>query len=88
MLVIKVHTAEKMKLSIKDFFSKSDQILRKLQTGTHLLKKSLMENFLLCAVMYYHLFELFDQFLCFDNSEMMKKAIMKKIKVECLMGLH
>ena len=30
---------------IKDFFSKCDQIL-----GKHLLKKSLMENFIFCAV--------------------------------------
>ena len=37
--------AQKMKFSIKDFFSKSDQIRRKL-----LLKKSLMENFIFCAV--------------------------------------
>ena len=33
-------TAQKMKFSIKDFFSKCD----------HLLKKSLMENFIFCAV--------------------------------------
>ena len=32
-----------MKFSIKDFFNKCDQILRKL-------KKSLMENFVFCAV--------------------------------------
>ena len=34
-----------MKFSIKDFFSKCDQIRRKL-----LLKKSLLENFIFCAV--------------------------------------
>ena len=34
-----------MKFSIKDFFSKSDQILRK-----HLLKKSLIENFIFGVV--------------------------------------
>ena len=33
-----------MKLSIKDFFSKGDQIRRKLWIWSHLLKKSLMEN--------------------------------------------
>ena len=38
-------TAQKMKLFIKDFFSKCGQIRRK-----HLLKKSLMENFTFCAV--------------------------------------
>ena len=43
-------TAQKIKFSIKDFFSKYDQIRRKL-------KKSLMENFIFCAVVmnpYYH----------------------------------
>ena len=38
-------TAQKMKFAIKDFFSKCDQIRRKLRTWSHLLKKSLMENF-------------------------------------------
>ena len=39
-----------MNFSIKDFFSKCDQIRRKLQIWLHLLKKSLMENFIFCAV--------------------------------------
>ena len=39
-------TAEKMKFSIKDFFSKYDKIRRKLRILSHLLKKSLMENFI------------------------------------------
>ena len=43
-------TAQKMKFSIKDFFNKCDQILRKLRIWSHLLKKSLMENFVFCAV--------------------------------------
>ena len=42
--------AQKMKFSIKDFFRKCDQIHRKLRIWSHLLKKSLMENFILCAV--------------------------------------
>ena len=37
-----------MKFSIKDFFSKCDQIRRKLRIWSHLLKKSL--NFIFCAV--------------------------------------
>ena len=41
---------KKMKFSIKDFFSKCDQIRRKLQIWSHLLKKSLMEIFIFCAV--------------------------------------
>ena len=39
-----------MKFSIKDFFSKCDQIRSKLRIWSHLLKKSLMENFIFCAV--------------------------------------
>ena len=45
-------TAQKMKLSIKDFFSKSDQIRQKLRIWSHLLNKSLMENFISCAVVF------------------------------------
>ena len=41
---------KKIKFFIKDFFVKCDQIRRKLQIWSHLLKKSLMENFIFCAV--------------------------------------
>ena len=47
-----------MKFSIKYFFSEYDQIRRKLSEdpkNIHLLKKSLMENFVFCAV--YQMFE-------------------------------
>ena len=40
----------RMKFSIEDFFSKSDQIRRKLQIWSHLLKKSSIENFIFCTV--------------------------------------
>ena len=43
-------TTQKMKFSIKDFFSKCDQIRSFLWIWSHLLKKSLTENFILCAV--------------------------------------
>ena len=43
-------TTQKMKFSIKDFFSKCDQTRRKLSIWSNLLTKSLMENFILCAV--------------------------------------
>ena len=43
-------TAQKMKFSIKDFFSKSDQIRSFLRVWSHLLKISFMENFIFCAV--------------------------------------
>ena len=45
-------TAQKMKFFIKDFVSKCDQICSFLRIWSHLLKKSLMENFIVCAVFY------------------------------------
>ena len=51
LLKTRFFTAQKMKLSVKDFFSKDDQICRKLQIWSHLLKKSLMENFIFRAVL-------------------------------------
>ena len=47
-----VHCIKKwsMKFSIKDFLSKCDQICRKLRIWSHLLKISLMENFIFYAV--------------------------------------
>ena len=46
-----IFTAQKIKFSIKDFFSKCDQIRKKLQIWSHLLKKSSMENVIfLCSV--------------------------------------
>ena len=47
-----IHSTKKKRFSIKDFFSKYDQIRRKLRIWSHLLKKSLMKNFI---------------FLCGDN---------------------
>ena len=45
------YTAQKMKFSIKNFFSKCDQIRRKLRIWSHLQKKSLIENFIFCPVL-------------------------------------
>ena len=45
-----LNTAQKIKFFIKDFFRKCDQIRKKLHIWSHLLKKSLMENFMFCAV--------------------------------------
>ena len=39
-----------MKFSINDLFSNCDQICRKLRIWSHLLKKSLMENFNFCVL--------------------------------------
>ena len=46
----KADMALKVKFSIKDVFSKYDQIRRKLRIWSHLVKKSLMENFIFCAL--------------------------------------
>ena len=42
------NTAQKMKFSIKDFFSKCDQISRKLRIWSHFLKKSLTSFIVQC----------------------------------------
>ena len=39
-----------MKFTMKGFFSKCDQILRKLRILSHLLKKFLLGSFIFCAV--------------------------------------
>ena len=44
------NTVQEMKFSIKDFFSKCDKIRNFLRNPSHLLRKSLMENFIFCAV--------------------------------------
>ena len=46
-----LHTAQKLKFSIKDFSSRCDQNCRKLRIWSHLLKKSLMKNFIFYAVL-------------------------------------
>ena len=48
---IEIYTAQKIKFFIKDFFSKCDQIRSFARTWSHLLKKSLMENCIFCAVL-------------------------------------
>ena len=40
------YTAQKIKFSFKDFFSRCDQIRWKLQIWSHLLKNSWVENFI------------------------------------------
>ena len=57
------HAAVKMKFSIKDFFSKCDQICRKLQIWSHLLKKSLK----LVSTIFYQIF-IFNQMMDLQKS--------------------
>ena len=47
---IEINNIQKMTLSIKDFFSKCDQIRSFLKIWLHLLKTSLIEHFMFCAV--------------------------------------
>ena len=49
------YTAQEMKFSINNLFSKCDQIHKKLQHCSHLLKKSSMKNFIFCTVIFYNL---------------------------------
>ena len=44
-----------MKFSIKDFFSKCDQIQSFLRIWSYLLKKFWIDNFIFCAVLQLHL---------------------------------
>ena len=57
----KSFTVEKMKFSIKDFFSKFDQIRSFLRIWSHLLKKSLIENSIFCAVFLVILSDMYDR---------------------------
>ena len=52
-----------MKFPIKEFFSKCDEIRSFQQIWSHLLKKSLMENFIFCAVIVAQNWNLGDWFL-------------------------
>ena len=44
------HAAQKLKFSIKDFFTKYEQICNFLRIWSYLLKNSLMGNIVSCAV--------------------------------------
>ena len=50
-----------MKFSIKDFFSKCEQIRSFLRIWSHLQQKPLMKNFIFCAVKYIFRSTLFTQ---------------------------
>ena len=56
-----------MKFSIQYFFRKCDQFCRKLRIWSHLLKKSLMENFIFCAVTIPTLMDIELDGLCQEN---------------------
>ena len=64
-------TAQRVKFSIKDFFSKCDQIRSFLRIWSHLLKKSLMENFIFM--------QLWDK-----NTQVKTKWVHKKQDMRCI----
>ena len=49
---VETYTVQKIKFSIKDFFSKRDQIRSFLRIWSYLLKKSLMKNFIFWVVLH------------------------------------
>ena len=49
----------KIKFTIKDLFSKCDQIRWKLRIWSHLLKKHSMENFIFCAILIWYIIKRF-----------------------------
>ena len=58
-----------MKFSIKDFFSKFNQIRSSMRIWSHLLKKLLSENLIFCAVSIDLVFSSFSMgLLCFNYS--------------------
>ena len=69
-----------MKISVKDFLSKCDQIRSFLRIWSQLLKKSLMGNFISCAVIVfyfsylYHSTEIFKTYLVQINVFLWKKG--------------
>ena len=50
-------TTQKIKFSIIDFFCKCEQIRSFLRIWSHILNKSLMEDFIFCAVYSFYLWE-------------------------------
>ena len=78
-----------MKFSIKVFFSKCNQIGRKLRIWSQLLKKFLIENFIFCAVIFLdgkldfddHIKGVFDEtsMVLFTSSEILPKPSLLQI---------
>ena len=52
-MALAIDTAQKIKFSIKNLFSKCNQIRSFLGIWSHLLKKSLMESFVFCVMWYF-----------------------------------
>ena len=82
-LISLVVTAQKMKFSIKDFFSKWDQIRRK-----HFLNKSLMENIIFCAVCWANLETLFMIFECEKKKKLLSSLTFSRFKTSLFIRIY
>ena len=74
-IFLEMGTAHKMKFSINHFFSKCDQIRKKLRIWSHLLKKSLMENFNFCVLLVLKVLVLKDFYLNLKNISLLLNVI-------------
>ena len=82
LVLVKLITVEKMKFSIKDFFCKCDQIPRKLQIWSHLMKNFWIKNFTFCAVDFVRiLWELDQKFFNFVMKILYKNSISGDLKL-------
>ena len=70
-----------MMFSVKDFFSKCDQIRRKLQIWSHLLKKSIMEIFIFCAVLSFR--QTINRYNSIHEHYFQKKKAVQKRIIKC-----
>ena len=78
-------TAQKMKFSIKDFLSKCGQILSFLRIGSHLLKKSLMENLFFVQCNIRHKFLLIHRYsFLVKKNEIISRYYIVKTENGCL----
>ena len=83
-----IYTAQKMNFSIKDLFSKCDQVRRFLRIRSHLLKKSLMRNFFFCAVLVFIPTRTcwiwwWCSLFCFRPEILFLRKLVPKIKIVC-----
>ena len=75
-------TAQKMKFSITNFFSKCEQICSVLRIWSHLLKKSLMKNFIFCATSHVQFYE----YELYEQNEVLRKIHKYFTKYRYLFG--
>ena len=75
-------TAQKKKFSITDFFSKCEQICRKMRIWLHLLKKSVMKNFRFFAQWLIH-FDIL-QLPCWTIERLFLRKVLSTTQLVCV----